>query len=108
MMQQILTRLNQVPSGYMSQSAQQMLQTSLASPGYMTQPVQEKEDTVMAPPSTLKRQYEQVSIEGHDDSRDGIDPGMDKNMDTEFKIKITLPGVEMHSEDLIGLDTGNA
>jgi len=54
LMQQILTRLNQVPSGYMSQSAQQMLQTSQVSPGYMTQPAQEKADTEMGLPQLSK------------------------------------------------------
>jgi hypothetical protein len=87
MMTQILMRLKSVP------------------PGYMTQPAQEKADTAMAPPPTLKRQYEQVSIEGHDDSRDGIHPGMDKNMDTEFTIQIIRPGVEMTAESHIV--TGN-
>ena len=81
LMQQILTRLNQVPSGYMSQSAQQMLQTSQVSPGYMTQPAQEKADTVMAPPPTLKRLSSEL---GASESKGGRGTGKGKG----FQIRV--------------------
>lgn len=102
LMQQILTRLNQVPSGYMSQSAQQMLQTSQVSPGYMTQPAQEKADTEMGLPPTLKRpSREQGAPEGKGGGKGGgKGKGAGRGMDTEFKITIIMSGVEMKAEDL--------
>jgi hypothetical protein len=94
LMQQILTRLNQVPSGYMSQPAQQMLQTSQVSPGYMTQPAQEKEDIEMGPPPTNKRPS---SEQGAPEGKGGKGKGAGRGRDTEFQITIIMAGEEMKS-----------